>query len=316
MEDLRKELSQIRRNVSGLRFAVKLMVLCLLTVAGAGLVLTGSPLGMGAGIILCGLMYAHALELQHEALHGIGFRSMRANTVAGFLLGLPTLTSFAAYQAAHMRHHRLLGTPDNREFFDYGDQYGALDQGKLRRVASSAYRFSMLGHYLNFAVTLAKLATGRSLPEEKPAAMRGIRRDYAIMVSVIAGATACTVLSGSPLLLWLWLVPLAVTSPVHALIELPEHYRCDTLTTDVLANTRTIRSNAFAAWFTNGNNFHVEHHLMPSLPIAQLVELHDALAGKHQHFHQTYRDFFRWLSTQGDDAPSDRVPAPAASQPL
>lgn len=313
MEDLRKELGQIRKNVSGRRFAAKLALLGFVVIAGAGLILTGSPLCMATGIILCGLMYAHALELQHEALHGIGFRSMRANMMAGILLGIPTLTSFAAYQAAHMRHHRLLGTPGNREFFDYGDQYGLLSKGKFWGAVAWAYRFSMIAHYFNFAVTLVKLAAGRTLPEEKPAAMRGIRRDYAFMAAVIVGCTVYTVLAGSTLLLWLWLVPLAVTSPVHALIELPEHYRCDVLTTDVLANTRTIRSNRFAAWFTNSNNFHVEHHLMPSMPIDQLVAVHDVLAGRHRHYHQTYWDFFRSLAPRDGDASRNRVPTSAAS---
>ncbi|GAA1982244.1 fatty acid desaturase family protein [Catenulispora subtropica] len=294
MEDIRREVGLVRR-ADGRRFAVKLAILAVLTAGGVGLITVGSPWSTAAGIVLCGLMYAHAVELQHEALHGIGFRTMRANTVAGILLGLPLLTSFAAYQASHMRHHRLLGTPQNKEFFDYGDQYGAGTGNRFHRTLLWVYRFSMVSHFLGFFWTAGKLAAGRTLSEEKPTAMRGIRRDYAIMIALIVTVVAATLVTGSRLALWIWLAPLAVAGPVHAAIEFPEHYRCQTLTTDVFQNTRTIRSNRLAAWFTNGNNFHVEHHLMPSLPIHQLGELHGRLKGRHHYYHRTYRDFIRSL---------------------
>lgn len=313
MEDIRRGIGLTRRAADNRRFALKLALLTALTVVGIGLVLTYSPWCMVAGVMLCGLMYAHALELQHEALHGIGFRSMRANTVAGILLGLPMLTSFAAYQASHMRHHRRLGTPDNKEFFDYGDQYGTGSGGGVRRVLSWMYRFSMIAHYLGFFSTAGKLAAGRALPEEKPAAMRGIRRDYAVISGTLIVAVAASVATGSTLMLWIWLAPLVVASPVHALIELPEHYRCETLTVDVFRNTRTIRSNRLAAWFTNGNNFHVEHHLMPSLPIHQLSELHEALDGRHRYHHRTYLGFFRSLRHPREQVPDTATELVAAA---
>ncbi|MEW9513662.1 fatty acid desaturase family protein [Streptomyces bacillaris] len=297
MEGLRKELGHIRRPVDGKIFTLKLAVLCFLVTCGSTLVLTGSAWLMALGIVLLGLMYAHAIELQHEALHGIGLRSSRANTLAGVLLGIPMLISFAAYRSSHMRHHRRLGTPDNREFFDYGDQYGEESSSPVRSAFLWVYRFSMTGHYAQFLVVCAKLAVGRRLPDERPSAMRGIRRDHALLAGVLAATVTASLLTGSLLAVWLWLLPLAVANPVHALIELPEHYRCRTDTTDVLGNTRSITSSKLMAWFTNGNNFHVEHHLMPSLPISQLSELHTALMGRHHFYHRTYRDFFRWLLT-------------------
>ncbi|MEU3610350.1 fatty acid desaturase [Streptomyces sp. NPDC035033] len=315
MEGFRKELGHIRRPIDGRIFALKLAVLCSLVAGGVALVLSGNAWMMAFGIILLGLMYAHAIELQHEALHGIGLRGSRGNVVAGVLLGIPMLISFAAYRSAHMRHHRLLGTPDNREFFDYGDQYGEGSGSRLRAAAVWAYRFSMLGHYANFLAVCARLAVGRRLPGERPVAMRGIRRDHALIAGVVVAVVTASVLTGSLLAVWLWALPLAVASPVHALIELPEHYGCDTGTTDSLANTRSIRSSRLMAWFTNGNNFHVEHHLMPSLPIAQLGELHAALEGRHRFYHRTYREFFRWLLAGGAAAArSGRLLQPSESR--
>lgn len=292
LAEVRRIAAGQRRKADGRVFAAKLALLCALVTAGMVLVLTGNPWCMAAGVVLCGLMYAHGVELQHEALHGIGFAGRRANTAAGILLGVPMLSSFSAYRASHMRHHRLLGTPENREFFDYGDQYGADTAGSLRRALSWFYRFSMLGHYLSFAATCGRLALGRSLPGEKPATVRAVRWECALMAALIAVVTAASVATGSFTAVWLWAVPLLVTNPVHALIELPEHYRCETDSLDVFRNTRTIRSSKFMAWYTNGNNFHVEHHFMPSLPISQLGTLHETLQGRHHHLHQNYRQFF------------------------
>ncbi|MEU9919218.1 fatty acid desaturase [Streptomyces sp. NPDC051001] len=294
--DIRAEYRHIRRPVRGWVFSVKLAVVGMLTASAAALIHLGTIWSLPLGIIVMGLTFAHAVELQHEALHSIGFRNPRANVVAGVILGLPMLTSFAAYRASHMRHHRDLGTPGNREFFDYGDQYGSENVSRPRRLLSWLYRFSMIAHYGQFFVVLAKLVSGAPLEGEKPATVRAIRRDYAIMALLLVLGTAGSLAFHSLFLVWTWLVPLLlIASPAHAAIELPEHYRCDTDTTDPLRNTRTIRSNRLMAWYTNGNNFHVEHHLMPNLPIAQLGELHQAMEGRPKYYHRTYRDFFRSL---------------------
>ncbi|MFJ4439693.1 fatty acid desaturase family protein [Streptomyces sp. NPDC088923] len=293
---VRAEYRHIRKEVDGRVFAAKLALLCALVLGAGALVWHGALWSRVLGGLVLGVMFAHALELQHEALHGIGFAGRRKNVVAGVLLGLPMLTSFAGYQASHMRHHRDLGTPENEEFFDYGDQYGDQDRGRLRTACLWLYRFSMIAHYGQFFVTAGRLLTGRPLPKERRATVRRMRRDHVLMVLAIAAAVIGSVLTGSTFMVWAWLLPLLVVAgPVHAAIELPEHFRTETETTDPFRNTRSILSNRFMAWLTNGNNFHVEHHLMPTLPISQLGELHEAMSGRHVYYNRTYAEFFRGL---------------------
>lgn len=296
--------SQVRASAKHLRsevrpgaFAAKLAAYAALTAAGGFLATRASPGQWIPGVLLLGCMFAHAAELQHQALHNLGFRRARANTVAGVLLGLPMLTSFAAYRVSHLRHHRDLGTPDNREFFDYGDQYGGHSGRSPAFVAFGWFlRFSMVLHYVQFARTLGRTVLWRNIPGETARTSRRIRRDYWIMLAAIAALAAVAALGDPWLALRLWLLPLvAVAAPVHALIELPEHFRCDTDTTDPFANTRTIRSTRLATWFTNGNNYHVEHHLMPNLPIERLPELHTLVRDQLHYFHPSYSDYFRTL---------------------
>ncbi|WP_265333407.1 fatty acid desaturase [Burkholderia cenocepacia] len=115
----------MKSRPSGVVFSLKLAVYVALIAHGMMFALSTLVILKIVGILLIGAMYAHGVELQHQALHYQGFRSKRLNMVFGVLLGMPMLVSFHAYQDSHLRHHRLLGTPENKEFFDYGDQYGA-----------------------------------------------------------------------------------------------------------------------------------------------------------------------------------------------
>ncbi len=286
----------LRRAADGRAFTMKLTALSTLTGFGMFLTLTHLLWARLLGTLLVGVMFAHALELQHETLHGIAFRSRRRNVAAGVLLGAPMLVSFAAYQAAHLRHHRDLGTPNNKEFFDYGDQYGTEPGSALRRAGRWVYRFSMVAHYRQFLICAARVVGGRPLPGQSPVTERRVKRDHFVILTLLLAVTVVSVASHSLAVVWAWLLPLAVVAaPAHALIELPEHFRCDTGTPDVLANSRTIRSNRFMAWLTNTNNFHVEHHLVPDLPFSHLAKLHGVLAPHARHVQPTYHAFFRGL---------------------
>ena len=79
------------------------------------------------------------------------------------------------------------------------------------------------------------------------------------------------------------------------LVELPEHVLCDTDSTDVLRNTRSIRGSWFSTWFTNGNNLHIEHHAAMNVPISQLPARHPETIRYAEHVEETYLDFYRRL---------------------
>ncbi|KUJ41273.1 hypothetical protein ACZ90_68025 [Streptomyces albus subsp. albus] len=291
---LRGELKHLRTEVRDRAFAWKLLLCAALIAVGAVAVLRPETWCRITGTLLLGCMYAHAGELQHQALHGLGFRNRRANSAAGIALGLPMLISFAAYRVAHLRHHRYLGTPLNREFFDYGDQYGADGRtSRPRALLNWTIRFTMVHHYGLFLKNLGRSLLGRDFEGETATTSRRIRRDHRIALAALLAMTVLSVALGEPVIVWAWLLPLAlVAAPVHAIVELPEHHGCDTLNEDPFANTRTIRSNRFMTWFTNGNNFHVEHHLMPNLPIERLPDAHTVVRDRLRYYHPSYTHYF------------------------
>ena len=90
-----------------------------------------------------------------------------------------------------------------------------------------------------------------------------------------------------------WIVPLiALAAPIHTLVELPEHYKCNLDSVDVLENTRTIKSNSLMFWFTNGNNFHVEHHYAAAWPMDKLDILHEQIGHLIVNKNIGYREFY------------------------
>jgi fatty acid desaturase len=239
------------------------------------------------GTVVLGLMYGHAVELQHQALHNTGFANKALSRVVGFLLGLPMLVSYSDYQYHHFQHHRLLGTSENREFFNYG-------YNRLTSLKPLTAHLLMLGHYREVAKFISWSLTGRLRPGVKQDAAVRIRTEYCLMAVFLVTMAVISFVFNTTLFLKIWLLPLLIAIPTHALIELPEHWGKEADTVDVSINTRTIKATWFGYWFTNGNNYHIEHHWLPSVPNDRLAELHQLISAQTEteSYPQFYKRFF------------------------
>lgn len=248
-----------------------LFYLALAIALGVAVLATRGVLAVAA-MALLGLVYAHGVELQHQALHNTAFPSKSWNRFVGFFLGLPMLVSFSDYQFSHLRHHRLLGTADDREFFNYG-------YDRLTSLKPLLAHLLMLRHYLDVSGFIAGSLIGRTKPGIKHETALKIRAEYRWMAVFLAAAVALSIVFHSWAALFLWLVPLLFAIPAHALVELPEHWGRDHDTLDVAVNTRTIKAGPFGSWYTNGNNYHIEHHWLPGVPNDRFPELHRVIEG-------------------------------------
>lgn len=285
----------------------RLAVFALLLGTGYAAILSRNLLGSVAGTLVVGAMYAHGVELTHQFLHGTGFRNRAANRISGFLCALPMFVSHSHYRALHLAHHRNLGTPANSEFFNYGDVKGKPLLVVLARSFSPA-RYVGVGRNLLRALT-GKPAPGATTPAER----RAIQIEYLAMLATLVAAMVFTIATRSDLAIRLWVIPvLLVSEPVHFWVELPEHFGCDLTTRNVLHNTRTIRGSWLSFWFTNGNNFHVEHHLYPRVAIDQLPHVHQTLRGDLRHFNSSYASFLRTVITRETEPAAETDPAELA----
>lgn len=245
--------------------------------------------------LFLGAMFAHGVELEHEMIHQRHF-GKRWGDAIGFLLGLPMFVEFTRYRITHSYHHRAVGTPDDEESFSY-------NFGQLGAPLSFALHLSMVNHYGNVLKNVAYAWLGNTAAirhnmgsagkKAPPQALQYISRGYRVMGLVIVGAIALSLALDATLFLQIWLIPLLFASPIHALVELPEHWGCNTASTDMMVNTRTIVPSRFADWFTNGNCWHVEHHYKPSMPMNDLPKLHDQIVPKIKFLNLGYKEFYQ-----------------------
>lgn len=289
-EENRLSLSSLGSRPNDVTFALKLIFYTALIILGVYLEFCDSIFQNIGGIFLLGAMYAHGVELQHQVLHAQGLQNKTLNEIVGISLGLPMLVSYAEYKSSHMHHHKYLGTPENREFFDFDYQGEKLT---LRSFSTLLMRLFMVSHYLRFINNVAIAFWSRQYENVTPDVSKRIACDYNIMVAVIILFSAISAILGLDVILRISILPLVlIAAPIHTLIEMPEHFRCNTESTDPFANTRTIKSNVFMNWFTNGNNYHVEHHLMPGLPIERLHDLHTKIHTKCEYINVSYTEFY------------------------
>lgn len=245
-----------------------------------------AQLGLGA-------MFAHGIELEHELIHQRHFGGGWQRWV-GTALGLPLLVDFTRYRATHLHHHRALGTPDDEESFAY-------DFEQLATPAGFVPHLSMVGHYravlqrMGMALRGDRPALradmGKSGGKLTVARLAEIQQGYWVFAGAIVLAVAFSLAFHSTLALQLWTMPLLFASPIHALIELPEHWGCKPDSTDPFVNSRTIQPSRFMDWFTNGNCWHVEHHARPALPMHALPGLHTSHTAQIKHLNYGYGDF-------------------------
>ena len=273
------------------RFHRKMVAVIVVTSLLSWLILATSGVLSILPMILLGMMFAHCIELQHQCLHHTAYRSKKWNRFIGVLLGLPSLVSFSDFQYSHMRHHRNLGTPQDKEFFDHNYK-------SLRSVWQFLPLLFLFPYHKALVKSLFDSLLGKlSRADAQPKVIKKIRTEYLLMVLMLVSMATLSVVFQTWIFVKLWFIPFLFSIPTHALVELPEHFGCDGQTPDVLKNTRSIRAGKFLIWFTNGNNYHAEHHWLPSVPTDKLEEVHRSLANGMEYFEESYWSFYRKFLT-------------------
>jgi fatty acid desaturase len=292
------------------RFTAKFLFAVALIAAGVvgawwGIDAGGVPgwLTVAGSVVVLGVMYAHLVELQHECLHEHAYASRRLNRFVGFLCGLAMMSSFAHYKYEHLRHHAYLGTPQNKEFFNY--RFHGLDSVPGFTVAAMHP-----GRYKDVFTNMARSLLNRPIRGvERPRDLHRIQAEYRWFALALVAGIAFTAATGNLILVFVWLLPaLLVAEAVHFLIELPEHFGLNTQTDpNVLTNTRTVLAGPFAVWVTNGNNLHTAHHYHQGVPMTNVPRLHELAKQRFESVMPSYWSFYRAvlrgeLRYQGEDA--------------
>ena len=222
----------------------------------------------------------------HETVHETAFRTVWLNrqvgALCGFILVLPAL-SFRYFHLAHHRHTQ--------------DAEKDPELGTPKPETLGAYLFALTGwHYWRGqAVTVVNTAFGKDLPDYvPPRAVARVRREARLHLAGYAVLAGLSLVSGSTVLLWLWVVPLLVGQPFLRAYLLAEHPACP-LVPDMLRNSRTTFTNRLIRWLAWEMPNHTAHHAAPNIPFFRLRELTDLLDGALKSTADGYVDAHRQI---------------------
>jgi len=236
-----------------------------------------NPLTVLLGIFLLGARQLGFGILMHEAGHRLLFRSKRVNQWVGDWLVAPfTFGNVASYMRGHLEHHRLAGTADDPDIGNYRDY--PITRSRLRRklwrdVSGQTGWRTLRGIGLGLR-HLGKLDAGT-----RASLLRGVGCNLLLLATLIA--------FGHGWLYLMWLVGFVCVNPLVSRIrQVGEHGAVpDLLDRDPRRNTRTVPPNWLERLFICPHqvSYHLEHHLLPSVPIYRLRHLHRLLVARGFH---------------------------------
>lgn len=210
-----------------------------------------------------GVLIVFLFTLEHECTHKTPFASPRLNEGIGHVCGLFLLLPFLWFRAFHLAHHRWTNLPG---------QDPELDGGKPETTSGWCWHISGLLYWAGQIRLIGRLALGRQTASYVPKGALPAMQVEARMMIGIYGLAGLSLLA-SPLILWLWIVPVVLGQPFLRLYLLAEHGDCPQVT-DMFRNTRTTFTTALVRFIAWNMPYHTEHHVWPQVPFHQLPALH------------------------------------------
>lgn len=240
--------------------------LALLTATGTLVLWSRGGWTFAPALLAHGIVLIFLFAPLHESIHRTAFRRRALNDAvaraAGFLLVLPA----DYFRAFHMEHHRF--TQDRRRDPELAAPPPAGRAAYLWHVTGLPYwreRLATTGRH-----ALGIHAVGQVTEDFIPARLRpGIVREARLHLAGYALLALAGLAAGSPLLLWLWVVPALLGQPFLRLYLLAEHSGCPEVT-DMLANSRTTLTHPALQALCWNMNFHSAHHAHPAVPFHAL----------------------------------------------
>lgn len=231
------------------------------------------PLVIIAAVFVIGGRQLGLAILMHDAAHHALFRDRRLNDWAGnWLAAYPTWTDIGPYRAYHLEHHARNYTEDDPDI-------GLVKPFPITRASLRRKIVRDLTGQTGWKRVKATLSRdlGRSKGRQARA-VGGLSNLRGVVISNFVIFALCTLLL-SPWVYLVWIVAWMTTFQLvtrvraiaeHALAPDPE---------DPLRNTRTTEANYLERilFAPNAVNYHLEHHLLMTVPHYNLPRMHDML---------------------------------------
>ena len=232
-----------------------------------------NPLTVVAALLVIGARQLSCAAVMHDAAHRALFRNRALNDWAGnWLAAYPVWSDMDRYRPYHLQHHARTGGPDDPDL-GLVRPFPITVRSLLRKVwrdlsGQTGWKFAKASWQRSFA-RMRQDAAARS-------AAIGALVSNLVLFALLAVA-------GFPQLYLLWVVAWMTTytlvTRIRAIAEhamTPAAFDPD----DPLNNTRTVLARWWERFFIAPNrlNYHLEHHLLMTVPHYNLPRMHRMLA--------------------------------------
>ncbi|MFP5430495.1 MAG: fatty acid desaturase family protein [Gammaproteobacteria bacterium] len=254
---------------------------------------SAQPLWLSAPVIVLGLCVIAGRQLclailMHDASHGTLFRTKWLNdTFADWTCARPIWNDLKKYKVHHFVHHTKTGQPGDTDLSlvaPFPTTRASLARKLLRDITGLtglkffAGRFLMDAGFVKWTVANDVV----KLPQDKRTFMNVVTtflRNATPML--ITNGLLFTVLwlSGHAWLFGMWVLAYMTPFALFVRIRSMAEHACTEKTTDMFRNTRSTR----AGWLARATvapihvNYHIEHHVMASVPYFRLPHMHRLL---------------------------------------
>ncbi|MFT4962498.1 MAG: fatty acid desaturase, partial [Paracoccaceae bacterium] len=241
-----------RSDRAGLRHLLLYLAVLTLTTLGIILQIPFWPMLM----LPQGILLVFLFTLSHECTHQTPFRSVWINEFIGHAIAPVLALPFVWFRYFHLAHHKHTNDPDHDPELAGGGR-------PTSRLDMLIYLSGVLYWRGNLRLLWGN-ATGKIRAPYLPKRRHNTMRSEASLILILYGLTASS-LFYTPLLLWIWIIPVLVGQPFLRLYLLAEHGLCPPVA-DMLQNTRTTFTNRLIRALAWNMPYHAEHHSFPNVP--------------------------------------------------
>lgn len=256
-----------------------------------------NPITILAGVWILGSRMMGFGVVVHETGHRTFFNSNKINDFVGnWLAGYWVFSNKDGYMRGHLKHHQRAGTeddPDLKNYRNFPVSHTSLKRKIIRDLTGQVgWRRvkSIFRAYQNF----------NRLNDENKTYLKRSAAVNLLMLGVMAAFGHA----------WLYLTWVAAFMTSHMFIvrirQIAEHAAVPNLfDLDPRLNTRTLYISPLESFLIapHGINYHLEHHMLASVPIYRLKELHKLLRDKGYYdeveFQQGYVNLLKAVTVPG-----------------
>lgn len=213
-----------------------------------------------------------AIAKWHEFSHGTPFKTSWLNEVMYYITSFMILVPGTDYRWGHTKHH-------SNTIIVGGDPQ--IFTTKPPSWSNILLKFSALEYIRLLVTTLPRYALGILNKEQKAYIPKNeqwkLFTEIRVWLLLLSAVLGLCVYVGSILPLMYVGIPFFIGFPFNFILIITQHGGLAEDVLDHRLNTRTFYTNRFLRFLYSEMNYHLEHHMFPSVPYYHLAKLHEEI---------------------------------------